>query len=59
MNMQPFNKVMTDKTAQSKDTTVHSGNVFNMAKKDTVRVIGKMTPDMVRHHYTCMFLRNQ
>ena len=33
------------------------GNLLNMSREDTVRVVGKMTPDMVRHHAQHMRLR--
>ena len=35
------------------------GNLLNMSREDTVRVVGKMTPDMVRHHAQHMRLRTQ
>ena len=33
------------------------GNLLNMSREDTVRVVGNMTPDMVRHHAQHMRLR--
>ena len=52
--MQPFDIALR----RSVEAPVHKGNLFNMARGDTVRVIGKLTPDMVKHHYTCMRLRD-
>ena len=52
--LQPFDRVIQQEATQ----IVHKGNLFNMARKDKVRVIGKMTPEMVKRHYNCIRLKD-